>query len=371
MDIRRSVIKLVLLAAACVFLTGCVSVSAGETGDDTAVSTEESNLRKAENAVRSFTDALGKSDMAAVMDRIYLPEDAFISESDIEWYILRSSFAELYGDPCSITDISVNGTAVEKDVKVKAGKRSYGMKLKLGTDNTWKVCVDDAYFENWALKIPGGCGVTVDGKNVSEYLKKGTPGDEKDTYLFTTIAAKEHEISISSSLYGKFTMNVTPKSSSETYTAVCRIGEAETANILNSVQYIWNSLYDAYAEGQDVPSARRYFSSDYDLNGITAVMNESFPELQKGSGKESYGNFYMSEIIPWNSNNYGAARLNTDDSVRVEFGYKIEFSDDSGNYHNCNRVTDICMVYEDGAYRILSVPDGTLFSYNDYTRNDF
>ena len=99
----------------------------------------------------------------------------------------------------------------------------------------------------------------------------------------------------------------------QTVPLICKINDAETTNILRQIQNVWNALYTDYTNRVDIESVKKYFTDDFDNSVITDICS-----IIPGSGKtrRERGSgivleFYMKEAIPWTTNNYGCAILNT------------------------------------------------------------
>ena len=378
MKISRIIGFFAMSALLCLSLTGCMQLTEGDGVEEVKeTSADEGNTKKAANAAISFVEALSGDMLDDACAMVYIPQDAFVSDEDIKWYLPRSDYGDIYKTGKSVTDITVGGTSIEKTATVQLDKASYMITLKLGDDNTWKVDIDKAFVDNWSIKTPRGCTVTVDDRNIDPYLVPSATDESSNTYTFPSIMSRTHKIVVSSSLYRSFVEETTPRISSDTHQVICAIGEAETANILKSLQNIWNNLYSAYTEGRDVQDIRQYFVTGYDLNLLTDLMTKQFPKLTRATDEVGYKNFYMSSITPYNKNNYGAAILDADNAVNVSIKFTLEFIDDKGEYHQVNRISSVVMCYEKnesgtaGRYKIKSLPDDVLFTSNDYDQNDF
>lgn len=336
------------------------------------LNTEEGSLQRAEKTTREFAAKLLTQSFSEITELLNLPPGYFISDSDAQYFLERSSLAELIGTGEEISNIELDGSAVEKTAEFTVGKKKYSINLVLSDDSAWKVDVPSMFVENWSIKVPGDCTVTVDDQDVSSYKMTMQNIDAAYAlYTFPAISTGSHTLVVSSSLYGSFTQNITPKKTSDTYTMVCKISDQETSNILSCVKTIWNGLYSDYKSGADVPSIRKYFTSTVDTNILTNILTSYFPSLEGEKSNTNYSGFYVTDVIPWTTDNYGAAVLETNNSVTVNFGYRLEFVDDQGEYHNCNKATSLVMAYEDGTYKIKTIPDTTLFTDNDYTNNDY
>lgn len=381
MSRKKLVLTTLIIMVFMCLLNGCMMVGDSDEEDttETVVSIEEGNIQKAQRTIVNFVDAVRKQDYDSVLSLLYLPENAFIDSDDMAWYIPKSEYGDITGTDNSISDFSMDGTAVEKTAIFTIGKEKHSISLKLRDDNTWGVVLSNGYFENWNLRTPGGCTVTLDGKDLSMYKKEKiettTESTEAtinayDTYTLPAITAREHTLSLSSSLYGEFTQTVTPKSSSDTYTMVCKINDAESENVLKCIMAIWNSIYEVNENEGNVPEIQKYFVNGYDTNSLTDILKKDLKSLKQGSGVK-YSNFYMSEIKPWDKDNYGAVLLQGNNILSATFGYRLEFTDSEGEYHNANKVTTLYMAYEDSTYKIYSLNESKIFSENDYKNNDY
>ena len=370
-----------LLAAATLNISGCAKLSEdfdeAQAETESQTSSEEGLVTKAENLVREFVTDVNLQQYAGISSMVYMPQNSFVSDNNIQWFILRTSLADVTGINIKSFDISISDGALEKDATVYINKSGYKLHLILDTDNTWKIELPGLFVENWSLKVPKGCTITVDGNNVDDYLIPATMIDTYDTYTFPAVAKQDMQVETTSSIYGSFTQTVSPTANSETVPLICKINDAETTSILRQIQNIWNNLYTDYKNGVDVEAVKKYFTDDIDNNMVTSIMTTYFPALENpgDSGKEqgSYINFYMKEIIPWTKDNYGSAILQSDNTIQVNFGYRLDFTSTAGGVFNLNKVSSITVQYDkqEATYKICRVDDTKLFYNNDYSSNDY
>lgn len=378
---KKKLLIYALLAAAMMNMNGCAKLS--ESFDETQAETEsqtsseEGLVTKAENLVRDFITAVNLQNYSGISSMVYMPKNSFVSDNSIQWYILRTSLADVTGVNIKNLDIEISDGALEKDATIYVNKSGYKLHLILDTDNTWKISLNGLYVENWSLKVPKGCSITIDGNNVDDYLIPATVIDNYDTYTFPAVAKQDMNVETTSPIYGKFNQTVTPSADSESVPLICKINDAETTNILRQIQSIWNNLYTDYSNGVEVSSIKKYFADDIDNNVLTDIMTSYFPALEQPDGDHkdngSYLNFYMKEIIPWTKDNYGSAILKSADSVQVNFGYRLDFTSTTGGVFNLNKVSQITMKYDqaNATYKIGQVDDTKLFFNNDYSTNDY
>lgn len=378
---KKAIIYLCSVAiSAAAFSAGCTRLS--ESPEDPGVSfegnadnLEEGSVAKAENCVKNFINAINTQDFAGISDMIYLPENAFVSDKNVEWYLQRSGVSDITGVKIKNFDVELSDGALQKDATVYVNKTGYRLSLAMDSDNQWKIVMNDMFVENWSLKVPKGCTISVDGEDVTQYKIQAGAIDVYDTYTFPAISKQSVQVDTTSALFGNFTQTITPSADSETVPLICKINDAETTNILRQIQNVWNALYTDYKNGVDVESVKKYFTDDFDNSIITDIMFTYFPSLEQPESEEQgiYSNFYMKEAIPWTTNNYGCAILNTSDSVLVNFGYRLDFTSTSGGSYTLKKISQITMTYDsaDSTYKIQQVNDTKLFYNNDYTLNDY
>lgn len=302
-----------------------------------------------------------------------MPVNSFISDADIEWYITRTPLADITGVSIESLEINVSDGALKKTAEVYVNKSGYAFDMELDSDNMWKIVLPELYVENWSLKIPKGCTAIVDGEAIDAYRVPATVIDTYDTYTFPAVAKQNMKVETTSSIFGSFTQEITPLTDSESIPVICKLNDAETTSILRQIQNIWNGLYTDYKNGVEIQAIKKYFTEDFDNTVMTSLFFSYFPTLEKSEKEKdvTFFNFYMKEAIPWTKDNYGCAILSSDNSVLVNFGYRIDFISSTGGAYNTNKVTEITMAYEDQTYKIKEVNDNSLFYDNDYTTNDF
>ena len=201
---KRLSLLIISLLVGLMLLSGCSKMSMAETDEhETApreTSADEGNTYKAENTVISFIKALQASDFESVSKMVYMPTGSFYSADDIAWFMPRSDYAPLIGTGDAIDpEMSSGGSTIEKKVACYVGKDAYVFTLILGDDNTWRITIPNAYTENWSIKVPGRCAVTVDGKDVSEYLQPAAPDANYGLYTFPAIISNTHSVTVTSS----------------------------------------------------------------------------------------------------------------------------------------------------------------------------
>lgn len=387
--------KRILIMAAATLLAvgtaGCTKLSENfneheETTMESQTSAEEGLLSKAESRMREFITAVNIQNYEGISSMIYMPEKALITDDNIQWYITRTTLADITGISIEKLEIKVPDGSIKKNVEVYVNKTGYAFEMVLDSNNNWKIVLPELYVENWSLKIPKGCGVEVNGTDISEYRIPATVVDEYDTYTFPAVAAQKMTVKTTSSVYGEFTQDVTPLSNSESVPVICKINEDETNNILARIADIWNGIYKDYTNNVGVESVKKYFTDDFDATEITNIMTIYLPQLETGEsvsgykGEVRYSNFYMKEAIPWTKDNYGSVLLKSDNCVEVNFGYRIDFvAPLTGGSYSVRKASKITMAYVDApelgngakTYKIKKLDETKIFNDNNYNLNDY
>ena len=98
---KKAIIYLCSLAiATAAFSAGCTRLSEGSENSDVsfeanAENLEEGSVAKAENCVKNFINAINTQNFDGIADMIYLPENAFVSDKNVEWYLQRLSLIHI------------------------------------------------------------------------------------------------------------------------------------------------------------------------------------------------------------------------------------------------------------------------------------
>ena len=186
---KKAIIYLCSLAiATAAFSAGCTRLSEGSDNSDVsfeanAENLEEGSVAKAENCVKNFINAINTQNFDGIADMIYLPENAFVSDKNVEWYLQRSGVSDITGVKIKNFDVEISDGALTKDATVYINKSGYQFSLAMDADNQWKIVMNDMFVENWSLKVPKGCTITVDGVDVDQYKIPATAIDVYDTYM--------------------------------------------------------------------------------------------------------------------------------------------------------------------------------------------
>ena len=346
---------------------------------------EEGLISKAESRMKDFITAVNTQNYEGIKDLVAMPENALITDNNIEWYITRTALADITGVKINKLDIDVKEGTLKKNVEVYVNKEGYAFDMVLDSDNEWRIVLPDLYAENWSLKIPKGCMASINGEDISMYKIPATVIDDYDTYTFPAIPKQELQVNTTSSVYGEFKQTIKPATNSESIPVICKLNDDETSSILKHIQDIWNGLYKDYTNLVGVDAVKKYFTDDFDNSEITNIMSLYFPQLETGPtekeiGEIRYSNFFMKETIPWTKDNYGSAILKSDSSVEINFGYRIDFvAQPTGYPFSVRKVSKITMAYVDApelgegakTYKIKKLNETKMFTDNDYKLNDY
>lgn len=385
---KRVLMAVMMAAVVSMSMTGCTKISEhfSENVESDMENSEEGMISKAESKMKSFIMAVNSQNYEGISEMVAFPDNAFITDKNIEWYIARTTLADITGINIHKLNIEVKDGTLKKSVAVYINKEGYAFDMELDSNNEWRVVLPDLYAENWSLKIPKGCTVTVNNSDISSYKTPATTVDDYDTYTFPAIAKQEMKVETTSSVFGKFEQTITPVTNSESMPVICKVNDDETTSILKHVQNIWNGLYKDYTNNVGAEALMKYFTDDFDSSEITNIMTLYFPQLETGPtekeiGQITYSNFYMKEAIPpISKDNYGCAILKSDNSVEVTFSYCIDFISQPLNYpYSVRKSSKITLAYVDApelgegakTYKIKKLNDSRLFTDNDYKTNDY
>lgn len=377
----KSTIILIIVAAAVVFLTimlvggtftlnklGIIHLSFGR---------DAYEAKTAENEARNFVNALMKSDNKKAFKCVDVVESDFITKDDLENNLPKTKYQDIIGSKGKITSVTSGEGLTTKTVYVTV---SYGMglnkevksvtvKCKLNDNNRWKVDLSDICVKDWKISAPGGCKITIDGKEVDEKYKIESD-NLYDNYKIPAILDSEKEVKIITNSFGESTQKVTPSSSSISKKIEMEPNDETVKSAYEFVKNTWNAMYNEYVAGSDVSNVKKYFDSSVSDEVINSCYKKAFDSLTNASSTYKNTDFVMTNIVDRKSSqNY----VSTNEIITLNFGYTLNWNYNSSSSsfpRTMNRYSSIRLKKDGDSWKIYNVTDTRLFSYSSqYTKN--
>lgn len=373
-----------LLAVFLVILILCLSF-AGCGKDDNNESdggnTAKVQVHKSPDLVaEAFIDSLLTSNYTATLQYIGLGDAEFVTGEDIEWYLPRSNYQDItvmnfeYKLESEVVSqqtetAQVNVTVVNKEDKDL--NKSFRIPCFLNSDNKWEVDASEFYNTDYHFTTSGG-NTTVYINDVpvnDKYIvsdNAGKWGVYKE-YAIPYITKNDVTIRVVCENRFDYSETVTPISNNSSNFEKITATTSDNSKELDAIKTLFNRAVEIYESGAEQFAYQEIISSDADLqlcetiaNGIDTMADD----YELGSG-DKYTDITMTQCL---DNPDEETYYLTDDLVLVNFRYELTYYYRLGSStQNMRRISHIILKYEDGEYKIHSLPEPKVFTY----RNNF
>ena len=225
-----------------------VEIEDSVTKEDSEEVTEEGvKLTKSQQVAYDFAKAIQTGDYETAMGMIDIKDTTFLTAADLEWFIPRSDFSDIQDTDYALVEATSNGDKVRDVVTLNLKPVSVDVTVALNDDNEWKVEFNDFFIENWTLEVPKNVKIKLNDIEIaSTYLD--SKEENVDIYILPAVANRKATVIATSSVYGDFTMEVTP--SYEKYTVVCKIDNEKASEMFGQVKDMLNKMNEAYEAGE-------------------------------------------------------------------------------------------------------------------------
>ena len=338
----------------------------------------------AEEAARLILD--GKWD--DLLQFVDVEDATFLSGSDLEWYMPRSDYKALLDIDAYeslageiLDEISTYALVNVAITFSDDTTDSVTIPVRLNNDNKWGLDVDDFFISDWVIKSTGGdVELYVNGVLADKKYQDGKLGNYGlyDKWIIPAIGKNTAKLELKSDAFDTYTVEELPSynlGDEKKYVSMIAEGNDETTAAVHKViKDLWNNSYSDWVAGKTAAEClNAYIASDADTEMANDLWGY-FATITKGTVKDNI-DFRMTDIgrITKGDPPPTAVFYLTDDTVGVNFGYKLDWiwSFDSGNPRSMTRESSIFLKYEIGAYRIWKISDDKLFSYENNLTNSW
>lgn len=377
----KSFAFILVLCLVCLSFIGCDSDSDDGEGLTAALKAQQS----ASTVSASFVEALatGDFDMAASLTEAYAEEGYFYG-SDIEWYLPRSSFANIQSlgfetfksktegeekEGSGVYTVSLYDAADESD---DPAEKSFTINTILNEDNNWVVCVPEFYCTNFLFRTAGGSTtVYVEGQQVPESLctnDEAGPSELCKEYTIPFIGKNDVEIRIKSDNYD-YTQTVTPNSNNSVSSSVSVFKPVdEPEKCFSYVKDTWNALCAKYLVGEKASCVQDYIANNasYDLCNIVW---DGFEEIHVGDSSQGGYKNENYNLTVCKPSSKGDVYWLSDTQVMCYFDYELTWYYTLGKANqSTHQNSSVVLSVEKGVYKFFDFPDtGLFFEANNYS----
>ncbi len=393
MKVKRLLAILTAAIIAVTAISGCSSKENTQEGDYTStvvntnsVKEETINADSAEGVSETFIKAVLAKDYKTILSCLGIEKDkSFVSESDIEFYLPRSSFADILDisyDEYTVSAVktqSGSGTAIcTVTITDSSNNLDYIESIvhtALNDENKWVVQADEFCNTNYTFRTVGGkTKVSVNGIELSDSLCTNKSADDitglEKEYTLPLVGKKGIEVTLTSENYTYSATLVTSSNNEVTDSDIVCV-PVDDENVTDSIKDIWNGLYNSYASGDNSSEALNYIASDADTD-ICSKIWKGFDSLKKPAGMSGSNSDYNMDICKQSSDNQ--TKWITDNKLLVYFDYELNWKYSLGNSYSrddsMKRKSNIVLSYENNEYKIYKISDNKLLTWvNQYTKD--
>lgn len=119
--------------------------------------------RSIKKLTKDFLTKIMAGNLSHLEDNILIPNNSFITEEDIIWYIPRSQVSDFLDTKVTYEIAEIKASEKEEDkniskyVTIKVDEREYILNVALDDKNEWKFNFPDMFLQNWKFIVGMTC----------------------------------------------------------------------------------------------------------------------------------------------------------------------------------------------------------------------
>lgn len=203
---KKIMIVLCMIAIMALF-SGCSSGGSKE-----IYTTQNAQEKEAKEITDKFIKKIQKEDYDNIKSCIYIPDNRFIRDEDISWYIKRCGLADIEGmskKRILLTGMEEGNANIDEANNANASSKNLTYTTEDGTDytitavqdkdNHWKVYMPDVYATNYSYSANKSLTTYINDIEVtSDYIDSNMSSDDNYvTYKIPYVPSKEFTIKTS------------------------------------------------------------------------------------------------------------------------------------------------------------------------------
>lgn len=309
----------------------------------------EAYLKK-ESILIDFINALTEENYSKIKEMVGITNDEFISDEDIKEYLSNTELGKVLGEKPKINDIIIYSDAgstreFKLDLETEDNNIYYEGKLVLN-GLSWNIDIGEFYVKEWVIFTREGYTVTIDGIDVTKYMK----GD----YIKIPNVYQKLRTLKATCMGCTNTVEITPLSRLPEKRTIEVIASEEIRNKANE-WYIFalNDIMKNASEGKDISSILKYFDMDFNSFEGIEILYKSVIDKHKELKAKIIDN---QELVHKDTNKvYKTIILNGNGDIKVYnvLKYKLDETKYSNTYSHNITVRDRVTLKADGdSYKI-------------------
>lgn len=141
--------------------------------------------RSIKKLTKDFLTKIMVGNLSHLEDNILIPNNSFITEEDIIWYIPRSQVSDFLDTKVTYEIAEIKASEKEEDkniskyVTIKVDEREYILNVALDDKNEWKFNFPDMFLQNWKFIVGDDVSVLINGITVNDsYIEGAYTGND-------------------------------------------------------------------------------------------------------------------------------------------------------------------------------------------------
>lgn len=164
---------------------GCSSPKNPPTASEAPKKIQETAAeRSIKKLTKDFLTKVMAGNLTHLEDNILIPNNSFITEEDLIWYMPRSQVSDFLDSKVTyeITKIESSDKEdknISKYVTIKVDEREYILNVVLDDKNEWKFNFPDMFLQNWKFVVGDDVSVLISGIAVNDsYIEGAYTGND-------------------------------------------------------------------------------------------------------------------------------------------------------------------------------------------------
>lgn len=202
----------IILIIACIafFSTQCRKNNTEETSIATTKA-EEEILKSSSN----FINNIEKENYKNIKEDIYLPDNCFVTNEDIIWFLPRTNISDLIGKRTDVAPLKFENANIDSNISevdtvaktityqsLESKDKAYEMTYILNDKNEYKLYLNNFLIRTFSFVADKNLDINVNGTNIDasyitkEYTGSDAPSENSVVYTIPNVPNKEIPITI-------------------------------------------------------------------------------------------------------------------------------------------------------------------------------
>lgn len=324
------------------------------------------------SVLEGYFNSLNEKDYAKAYSYVYVPDGALVGEDDYLTYVSNNRDVS-DKKIATLERLDKNEPLTTFEVVFTDTGKKYKYNLNMLSNGEWKLVLDDLYIEGWKVEVPGGSKLYIDNQQISSNLSKKE--NEHDIYTLTIAPTnKKFKVETNFETYSTKLDVAGSNSGEKIIPEITKDSIKDDA--IEGLKKLWNNLYKDYTNSVSKEEVlKKYFDSNFKLEDMDKYYIKDFDTLtKKGNKNNVFTNIEMESIL---INPNKKSTIESNDVLKIEFGYKIKFLVDyvyAGSKDlekSMSRYSSIKLRKTSDGYKISEITDEKLFNFLSYTYVDF